>query len=312
MSEFSLIRRHFAAATTKHADTTLGIGDDCAVSRVPLGYELVSCIDTLVAGRHFPNDTDPFAIGFKSVAVNLSDLAAMGARPFGILLALSLPAALANDDFLGNFTRGISQICTQFGVELIGGDTTRSPILTISVTALGSVPQGTSIQRNGATIGDVICVSGEIGSANFALMQILQGHQAPLRSALDLPQPQVTLGQSLRGYASAMLDISDGLGQDLGHILAASGVGAAIELEKIPTHNALKTLPNDKKWQHILNGGDDYQLLFTISPDKLAEFSKIYPNSPIYPIGQIIAGDSIALSYHGAPVDFTIKGWTHF
>lgn len=312
MSEFSLIYQHFQNATTKHDSTILGIGDDCAISSVPPNSELVSCVDTLVAGRHFPVGTSAYAIGFKAVAVNLSDLASMGATPYAILLGVSLPKELANDTFLAEFMRGVGDICHQFGVELIGGDTTGAPVLTLSVTALGFVPKGLAIKRDGAKVGDVLCVGGQIGLASAALQEILQGKKSPLQSALDLPQPQMALGQALCGYASAMIDISDGLGQDLGHILTASGVGAVIELDKIPTHDELNQLPFEQKYQHIINGGDDYQLLFTISPNKLADFQKNYPNISVYPIGKIMKKAGVQFLQNAQAIDFKITGYQHF
>lgn len=312
MSEFSLIYTHFKNATTRHVSTVLGIGDDCAISLVPQGSELVSCVDTLVAGRHFVHETTPHAIAYKSVAVNLSDLASMGATPYAILVGLSLPDNMANDEFCMAFAQGLADACTPFGVELIGGDTTGSPVLTISVTALGFIPQGQAITRHGACVGDVVCVSGEIGSASFALEQVLKGETSPLQHALDLPNPQVALGQSLRGFASAMIDISDGLGQDLGHILKMSGVGAKIDLNEIPCHALLNKLPDAKKWQHILNGGDDYELCFTISQDNLTAFKNKYPDLVIYPIGKIISDDGLNLYHNHQKIDFKIKGWEHF
>lgn len=312
MSEFSLIYRHFKNLTQSHPATILGISDDCAVSQIPPNHQLVSCVDTLVAGRHFPIHTSPYAIGYKSVAVNLSDLAAMGATPYAILLALSLPAPLAKDaHWLQELTRGIAEICGQFQVDLIGGDTTQSDILTLSVTALGVVPTGQAIMRSGAKVGDVVCVSGEIGSASFALTEILQGEKSALQSALDLPIPQVTLGQQLRGFASSMIDISDGLGQDLGHILTASNVGAVIDLAKIPTHPRLQALPNAEKWQHQLNGGDDYQLCFTMAKDKFKQFNHQYSHR-IFAIGDIVTDKGLTLLYDGKVVDFEINGWQHF
>lgn len=309
MSEFSLIYRHFQQATSPHKNTIVGIGDDCAISHVPNGYELVSCVDTLVAGRHFPLNTKAYAIGYKSVAVNLSDIASMGAKPYAILLGLSLPKH--DDVWLAEFTQGIADICRQFNVELIGGDTTKSDILTISVTALGFVPKGQAIRRDGAKVGDVICVSGEIGSASFALQQIFNGATSDLQNTLDTPMPQVKMGQKLLGFANSMIDISDGLGQDLGHILTASQVGANVDLDKIPCHALLNSLPNLQKWQHMLNGGDDYQLVFTISQQNFSKFTTNFPNL-IYPIGEIVAGQGLQLFENGQKVAFNLQGWNHF
>jgi thiamine-monophosphate kinase len=311
MSEFSLINRYFKSLTAKSALTAVGIGDDCAVSRIPPDCQLVSCVDTLVMGRHFPDSTCAHAIGYKSVAVNLSDVASMGATPYALLLGLSLPVELANDAWLGEFVQGLKDICTTYNVELIGGDTTRSDVLTISITALGFVPVGQAIKRSGAKVGDVICVSGEIGLASYALSQILQGKPTTLQSALDYPVPQVKLGQELLGVANSMIDISDGLGQDLGHILTASDVGAVLWLDKIPCADILNALPAPEKYQHILNGGDDYQLCFTLKKDEFERFNADNPNR-IYVIGEIVGGRGLQLLDKGEVVEFEIKGWEHF
>lgn len=315
MSEFSLINRYFKSLTAKSTLTTVGIGDDCAVSCIPPDCQLVSCVDTLVMGRHFPDATSAHAIAYKSVAVNLSDVASMGATPYALLLGLSLPVELANDAWLGEFVQGLKDICTTYNVELIGGDTTRSSVLTISITALGFVPTGQAIRRSGAKVGDVICVSGEIGSASYALSQILQSQPTALpptlQSALDYPTPQVTLGQGLLGVATAMIDISDGLGQDLGHILTASGVGAVLQLDKIPCADILNTLPTHEKYQHILNGGDDYQLCFTLKKDEFERFHADNPNR-IYAIGEIVGGRDLQLLDKGEVVEFGVQGWEHF
>lgn len=311
MSEFSLIDTHFKNLTKPHQSTLIGIGDDCAVSLLPPNCQLVSCVDVLVAGRHFVHQTPPHAIGYKSVAVNLSDLASMGATPYTILLGLSLPQSLANDEFMGQFGRGLADICNQFGVELIGGDTTKSDILTISITALGTIPNGQAIRRNGAKVGDIICVSGNIGSASFALNQILKGRKSQLQTVLDYPIPQIALGQKLIGYASSMIDISDGLGQDLRHILKASGVGARLDLDKIPCSTLLDALPFAQKYRHIINGGDDYELCFTMNPDNFAKFNAQNPNT-IYPIGQIIQNTGVDFYFDNKQVDFVVKGWEHF
>lgn len=315
MSEFALIAQYFAAATAAHSDTVLGIGDDAAISQPPPDSQLVSCLDTLVAGRHFLPNADPFRIGWKAVAVNLSDLAAMGATPYAILLGLSLPTA--DDVWLSEFSRGLGAICQRFGVQLIGGDTTKSATLTISITALGWLPTGQAICRHGAQVGDVICVSGEIGSASYALSQHLRGESSRLQAALDTPFPQVTLGQALRGFASSMIDVSDGLAQDLEHILVASRVGAMLDLTKIPTHPLLQSLPKSEKWQHQLNGGDDYQLCFTIPSDKLVMFQQNFAefHHQIHPIGRIIAQDPqnvLQLFEQDKPLTLSMQGYQHF
>lgn len=181
----------------------------------------------------------------------------------------------------------------------------------MSITALGFVPQGEAISRSGAQVGDVVCVSGEIGSASFALQHILNGQATELQPALDLPKPQVTLGQRLRGFAHSMIDISDGLGQDLGHILKASHVGAKVYLDAIPAADALQALPNIEKWQHQLNGGDDYQLCFTMSQVNFAKFQQIYPEQ-VFCIGEITAENSLHLFYNNTKVNVEISGYQHF
>lgn len=321
MNEFSLIDTHFKNKTNSHHSTVLGIGDDCAISCIPPSCELVSCMDTLVAGRHFVFETSPHAIGYKSVAVNLSDLASMGAVPYAILLGLSLPNN--NDEWLSEFSRGIADICKKFKVELIGGDTTKSDILTISITALGFIKKGQGIKRNNAKVGDVICVSGNIGTASLALKQILGDNgyckhkhsldelNPILKTALQYPIPQIELGQKLANYAHSMIDISDGLGQDLGHILSLSSVGADVYLDKIPCVDELNALPFEQKYRHIINGGDDYQLCFTMSKDKFDEFNKLYPNL-IFPIGIIREGRGIECYLNQQKINFEIKGWSHF
>lgn len=325
MSEFSLIYTHFKHATTRHPSTVLGIGDDCAISHIPPNSQLVSCVDTLVAGRHFVHETCPHAIAYKAVVVNLSDLASMGATPYAILVGLSLPKAMANDDFCKPFAHGLADVCTPFGVELIGGDTTGSPVLTISVTALGFVPSNQAITRQGACVGDVVCMSGTVGLASLGLHRILDdlngdGHanRPPdtlphdLHQALQYPAPQVALGGRLIGFASSMIDVSDGLGQDLGHILRASGVGAVIDLDAIPSHALLDALPHAQKWQHQINGGDDYQLCFTMPSAKLDLFKTQNLDMPIYPIGHIVADKRLVFLRNKKEVDLLVKGWEHF
>src|SRR5690606_23804555 len=248
MAEFSIIDTYFNRQINSSVD--LGVGDDSALLTPPPNQQLVICADTLVAGRHFPLDTNPHAIGWKSVAVNLSDIAAMGAKPQSILLALSLPQI--DHDWLKGFSQGLYDCCDQFGVSLIGGDTTQSPHLTISVTALGWIETGQAVTRSGAQVGDYVCISGQVGDAAYALQHL--GH--PLQKRLDYPTPRCQLGQKLKGLANSMIDISDGLAQDLGHILKASQVGATLDLDQLPIDGTLKKLQQEKQWQYALAGGD--------------------------------------------------------
>ncbi|WP_151777952.1 thiamine-phosphate kinase [Acinetobacter brisouii] len=304
MAEFSLIDRYFKTAASAQVD--LGIGDDSAIVSPPVGEQLVICTDTLVAGRHFPLSTAAHAIGWKSVAVNLSDLAAMGATPHSILLALSLPQV--DDAWLEGFSQGLFDCCAPYNVQLIGGDTTQSPHLTISVTALGWIPTAQGITRSGAQVGDYVVVSGQIGDAAFALQHL--GH--PLQQRLDYPTPRCELGQSLRGLASSMIDISDGLAQDLGHILKASGVGATLSLDQLPLDPALQVLAPEQRWQYALAGGDDYELCFTLSKDNYQRLCQLNPTTPFTIIGSIQAEFGLRLEYQGQPQSLPLSGYQHF
>ena len=304
MAEFSIIDRYFKR--TSNTDVSLGIGDDSAVVTPPLTQQLVICTDTLVAGRHFPLDTSAHAIGWKSVAVNLSDLAAMGAKPHSILLALSLPTV--DHDWLAGFSQGLFACCDQFGVALIGGDTTQSTQLTITVTALGWIEQGQAITRASAQVGDHICVSGQVGDAAFGLQHL--GH--PLQQRLDYPTPRCQLGQQLKGLASSMIDVSDGLAQDLGHILKASNVGAKLSLDQLPIDTSLKELDLRQAWQYALAGGDDYELCFTISPQNFEKLSRQQLDGPLTIIGKITQQTGLLFEYMGEISPLHVHGYQHF
>ena len=304
MAEFSIIDTYFNRKNANSVD--LGVGDDSALLTPPPQQQLVICADTSVAGRHFPLDTHPHAIGWKSVAVNLSDIAAMGAKPHSILLALSLPQI--DHHWLKDFSQGLYDCCDQFGVSLIGGDTTQSPHLTITVTALGWIETGQAVTRAGAQVGDLICVSGTIGEAAFALQHM--GH--PLQKRLDYPTPRCQLGQQLKGLASSMIDVSDGLAQDLGHILKASGVGAVLQLDQLPISSDIARLEQEKKWQLALAGGDDYELCFTISPQNyhLLAQQKLDVNLTI--IGQITKNLGLTFFQNGVDYSIQFHGYQHF
>ena len=304
MAEFSIIDTYFNRHSSSAVD--LGVGDDSALLTPPPQQQLVICADTLVAGRHFPLDTNPHAIGWKSVAVNLSDIAAMGAKPHSILLALSLPQI--DHEWLKGFSQGLYDCCDQFGVSLIGGDTTQSPHLTISVTALGWVDIGKAVTRSGAQVGDFICVSGQVGDAAYGLQHL--GH--PLQKRLDYPTPRCQLGQQLKGLAHSMIDVSDGLAQDLGHILHASKVGAEIELDQLPIDDHVKQLQQESQWQYALAGGDDYELCFTISPQNYQKILQLELDVNISKIGQITPNLGIRYNNHGVDQVIKFKGYQHF
>lgn len=319
MDEFSLIQKYFQRKSQQNSSTgvSLGIGDDAALLAPPTNHELVISTDTLIAGRHFPIDTDAFDIGWKAVAVNLSDLAAMGATAQSILLALTLPKA--DPDFLAKLAEGIFALCDISNVSLIGGDTTRGDTLSLTVTALGWVPTGQAILRSGAQIGDLIVVSNTLGDAAFALQHLTNTKLDPnLKSRLDRPTPRLALGQALRGYASAMLDISDGLAQDLGHILIASDVAARIDVEKLPFSTTLKELNIQQRALLALSGGDDYELCLTISPNKFAEFQQLWSGNdlPLTVIGDIVQhtpkNERLTISYNHLPFHVNTKGFKHF
>ena len=286
MGEFELIERFFkrnqAAAPAHNAPAAtdaiaLGIGDDCALLRPPPGMQLAVSTDLLVEGRHFFASVDPAALGHKALAVNLSDLAAMGAEPLAFTLALALPPErAANHAWMSAFAQGLFALADAHRCTLMGGDTTAGP-LNLCITVFGQVPTGQALRRDGAQAGDDIWVSGTLGEARLALLA-LQGklslppeRLAALRQRLERPTPRVALGLALRGMATSAIDLSDGLVGDLGHILRASGVGAELDTRSLPTDARSASPagpladqpPIDTAVQHALTGGDDYELLFT-------------------------------------------------
>ncbi len=280
LSEFNLIERYFTARGVRREDVALGVGDDCALLRVPAGMELAVSIDALVEGHHYPAGTDAAAVGHKALAVGLSDLAAMGAEPAWATLALSLPEA--DEGWLQGFADGLFALADRFRVQLVGGDTVRGPRV-ISLQLHGFVPQGMALRRDGATVGDLIYVTGTPGDAGLGLELALGRYSASdadaryLRERLDRPEPRVMVGLQLRGIASAAIDISDGLAADLGHILARSGVGARLELAQLPYSSALQRLLPDalERWHYALGSGDDYELCFTVPPERCAAVEQL-------------------------------------
>ncbi len=265
-SEFDLIERHFKRPARR---ALLGVGDDCALLAPTPGREMAISTDMLVAGVHFFADTDPRRLGHKTLAVNLSDLAAMGATPSYATLALALP--VADDSWLARFACGLFALADAHEVELIGGDTTRGP-LTLCMTVIGEVPAGAAIRRDGARPGDEIWVSGTLGDAalGLALLKGIATGAGALGEAciarLEAPTPRLALGVALRGLVSAMLDVSDGLIGDLAHVARASGVSARIDIERLPIAPALRQQPRVDAVKYALAGGDDYELCFTASP----------------------------------------------
>jgi thiamine-monophosphate kinase len=314
LSEFDLIQRYF---TRPAPNAILGVGDDAALLRVAEGMELAVSTDMLVSGTHFFPDADPFLLGHKTLAVNLSDLAAMGAVPRWATLALALPGA--DESWLRRFSEGFFSLADEYGVDLVGGDTTRGP-LNLSVTIMGEVPQGQALRRSGAKTGDDIWVSGTLGKAALGLAQ-LQGRTAlpedarlSCLAALHQPRPRVALGLALRGIANSAIDISDGLLADLGHILECSQAGAEIEFAAIPaveTHGI-----DDALLRHcVLSGGDDYELCFTASAAKRSEIEAVAAKLqlPLARIGSINAGQGCAVrAADGSVMKIKESGYDHF
>ena len=271
IGEFDLIQKYFTRPV-KHA--ALGVGDDCALFAPAPGMQLAVSSDMLVEGRHFLSTVLPERLGHKALAVNLSDLAACGARPVAFTLALALPRA--DEVFLAGFSRGLLALADAHGCELIGGDTTRGP-LNICITVFGELPTGTALLRSGAQAGDDIYVSGTVGDARLAL-EVFRGTQKlegpdfeTLRLAMECPEPRVALGLALRGVASSAIDVSDGLLGDLKHILQRSHVGATLNVDSVPRSTVLRQLPLAAQREFTLAGGDDYELIFTAAPERASQ-----------------------------------------
>jgi thiamine-monophosphate kinase len=308
-SEFELIARYFTRGTTH---TTLGVGDDGALIAPSLGCELVISTDMLVEGTHFLPDTNPEDLGWKTLAVNVSDMAAMGAKPRWATLAMALPEV--DEAWVAAFARGVFACADEFGIDLIGGDTTRGP-RNFCVTIFGEVAAGKALRRGGARAGDEIWVSGQPGRAALGLAH-LQGRTSlsePRRSdciaALQRPQPRVALGLALQGLATAAIDVSDGLLADLGHILEASGVSAQLKIAALPA----PTLERDA----YLSGGDDYELVFTVPAQARTAVAELATELalPLTRIGSIMAGPTVSIELHdlkGRIVEPPHRGYDHF
>jgi len=297
MSEFDLIRRYLTGVGAGRDDVSLDVGDDCALLRVPAGRELAVGIDTLVAGVHFLPDCDPEALGWKALAVSLSDLAAVGAEPAWATLALTLPAA--DEAWLAAFVRGLGELAAAEDVRLVGGDLTRGP-LTITVQAHGFVPVGHALRRDGARLGDLICVSGALGDAGLALRHLKHGEPPGdyLRRRLERPVPRIVLGEVLRGLATSAIDLSDGLVSDLGHVLAGSGCAARVELERLPLADQVAAVvAADHDWSLPLAAGDDYELCFTLPAAAAGQLPVLAAAAgcPLTIIGEIVAGQGLRL-----------------
>lgn len=332
MGEFELIERYFKQPARAHAHSgaiVLGIGDDCALLQPDPGMQLAVSTDMLVEGRHFLPDVDPEALGHKALAVNLSDLAAMGAEPMGFTLALALPVERANDAaWLRAFSGGLLALGDKHGCALVGGDTTGGP-LNICITVFGQLPVGQALRRDGAHVGDDIWVSGELGGARLGL-GALRGEwalpaaiEAAARQRLERPIPRLALGRALRSVASACADVSDGLAGDLGHILKASGVGASLDAERILTMTPFRALmtkagvpSEDDEWLAMaLTGGDDYELVFTAPPASrvAVQTAAQLASTAVTRVGRIESNLGLRLTgTDGQPRAFAARAFDHF
>jgi thiamine-monophosphate kinase len=313
--EFELIERHFTGRGARRADVRIGVGDDAAVVAPPAGGELALAIDTIVAGVHFPADMAPRFVGHRALAVNLSDIAAMGAEPAWALLGLTLPAA--DEAWVAEFSRGLDELARRHGTALVGGDTTRGP-LTVSVMLAGTLPAGRALLRSGARAGHDVWISGTPGDAGAGLA-ILQGRLAAAGEARDellrrflLPEPRVALGLALRGLASACIDVSDGLAGDLAKLCAASGTGAEIEAARLPLSPALLAAAGaEGAVRFALASGDDYELLFTAPPEARTAIGALAAGAACRRIGTVTAGGGVRVQGAALPRDAG-HGFDHF
>ena len=315
MGEFDLIARYFTRPVRRAA---LGVGDDCALLRVAPGMQLAVSTDMLVEGRHFLSTVPPRLLGHKALAVNLSDLAACGAEPLAFTLALALPRA--DEDFIAPFAQGLWALADAHGIELVGGDTTAGP-LNLCITVFGQVPTGQALLRSGAKVGDELWVSGQLGDARLAL-EVFRGQLAldgaaftSVRCAMEQPTPRVALGMALRGIASSAIDLSDGLAGDLAHVLQRSGVAAVVEVATVPRSIVLAAQSQELQRMCALEGGDDYELLFTAAATQHAAVRAAAARCavPVTRIGRIVAGSGMHfVDSDGLALTWRPRGFDHF
>ncbi|MDR3418358.1 MAG: thiamine-phosphate kinase [Nevskia sp.] len=317
MDEFVLIRRYFQSLTPASADVVLGIGDDCALLRPAAGEDLAVTTDTLVEGRHFHPQARADDVGWKALAVNLSDLAAMGARPRWFLAALTLPHA--DEGWIKAFAEGMGAMAAQAGITLVGGNLSRGP-LSVSITALGSVPAGKALRRSCAKPGDAVCVTGTLGDAALALELGLAVECARfdpdrefLKARLNRPQPRIAAGHNLRLLGRAAIDLSDGLAGDLRHILEASWVGAEVRADRLPMSEAFQRLaPAAARLRLQVAGGDDYELCVCLPPERVAE-ARAKLGLPLTEIGHITREPGLRwLDADGRLLETELSGYDHF
>lgn len=322
LGEFELISRYFKQPQIQDTDgVVVDIGDDCAILDLPEGYQLAVTTDSLVCGVHFFEDVCPYRLGYKSLAVNLSDLAAIGAEPKWVSLAITLPQV--DEKWLSEFSRGFFDLALKHNVRLIGGDTSKGP-LSITVSAKGIVPRNRALLRNGAKIGDLICVSGVLGNGALGLACKVDkprlDNPAAFIDALELTDPRNELGKLLVDYASSCIDISDGLIQDIKHILDASQCSAEIEVNNLPLSAAMNheinnnTVSRQQALSYALAGGDDYELLFTINDESYSRLCSEQHGEQVTVIGKVVAANPIEVKFTeaGKVIDYQLAGWDHF
>lgn len=318
MNEFQIIESFLSVDSAKRKDVLKGIGDDCALLKVPRGQRLAVSMDTLIAGVHFMADSNAADIAHKAVAVNLSDLAAAGAEPAWITLSISLPEF--DQVWLEDFSRGLKRILEFFGVQLVGGDTTRGP-LSITIQAHGFVPEQVFLQRNTASAGDLICLTGNVGDGALGLLVAQSELSVPPSDASELlkkyqtPYPRIAAGIALRGRATSAIDISDGLLADINHISQQSGVGALLRWERIPLSSAAKNIGDAELVRRAaLSGGDDYELCFTVDEDDLeaAKNALEMVGTDCIPIGRLTGKPGVRLLHEKEEIELEEFGYQHF
>ena len=324
-TEFDIIRQYFTFSQTQFLsepsfDVAVGIGDDAAILNIPEHHQLVQSVDTLIAGVHFPIETTAADIAYKALAVNLSDMAAMGAKPAWFTLAITLPTG--DVEWLKEFSQSLSSLSKKYHVQLVGGDTTHGQTLSISITINGFIPQNKALLRSNAKVGDRVFVSGTIGDAALALAAwkgqclLSDDNESYLNARLNRPIARIELGILLRDYASACIDISDGLIADLSHITESSDVGALINYKNIPLSSELKSSITDQALIQplVLSGGDDYELCFTIPKDKQKDFEKSAQENKfkVTCIGEIVKDKNITCLLNNKEIETKGIGYNHF
>lgn len=319
ITEFSLIEKYFYRLKAQRKDVALGIGDDCALLKVPEGQLMAITVDTLVEKTHFLPSTSPEDLAWKAISVNLSDLAAMGAEPAWLSLALTLPTA--DESWLEAFSNSFFECADYYDIQLVGGDTTSGP-LAVTIQAMGFTPPAAALKRSGTKPGDLICVTGNLGDAGLGLAISLNKHtcltskhEETLKARFNRPTPRVAEGIALRNLASSAIDLSDGLAGDLMHILEASEVGAAIELDSLPLSEALLAeCDHQQAIQYALASGDDYELCFTLAEENLEKLENAFKStsSKFTQIGRIVGGTELIYTSKGKQVELILSGYEHF